>query len=147
MSEPPGTTFAPERILKQAQGNGTGVTLGIIAYLKEHGQSPSGLFTSIGQRFAPTWEGMKGRGAKEVARGAALNMVSLGATLRSLGGDESEAEVVVEGWPPEESLQLFGLARFDADLVLGVFEPIAAYVGLHVQWQREGDVVKVTFSR
>jgi hypothetical protein len=79
MSEPPGTTFAPERILKQAQGNGTGVTLGIIAYLKEHGQSPSGLFTSIGQRFAPTWEGMKGRGAKEVARGAALNMVSLGA--------------------------------------------------------------------
>jgi hypothetical protein len=90
---------------------------------------------------------MKSRGAKEVARGAALNMVSLGATLRSLTGDESRAEVVVEGRPPEESLQLFQLARSDADLLLGVFEPIAAYVGLHVQWQREGNAVRVTFSR
>ena len=147
MSEEMSSTFTTEQIMQQAQGNLNAVCLGSIAYLKEHHQSPGDWSASLGQRFAPGWESLKGQGAKEVARTVALNCVSFGGRLRSLSGDESRAEAVIEGWPPEERLEFFHITQSDADLLWEAFKPIGAYLGLHIQCQRQGDTFKITVSR
>ncbi len=147
MSEEVNTTFTTEQVLQQAQGNVNAVLLGTIAYLKDHHQSPDDWSASLGQRFAPSWESLKGHGAKEVARMAAFNLVSFGGTLRSLSGDESRAEAVIDGWPSSEWLESFYITLSDADAMWGAFEPIGTYLGLRFHWQREGNAVKITFSR
>jgi hypothetical protein len=141
------TTFTTEQVLRQAQGNVNAVVLGTIAYLKDRHQSPDDWFASLGERFAPSWESLKDQGAKEVARMAAFNLVSFGGTLRSLSGDESKAEAVIEGWPSSERLEAFHITQSDADVIWGGFGPIGTSLGLRFQWQREGDAVKITFSR
>ena len=146
MSEGVDTTFTTEQVMQQAQGNANAVLLGTIAYLKDRHQSPDDWSASLGQRFAPSWESLKGHGAKEVARMAALNLASFGGTLRSLSGDESKAEAVIEGWPSSEWLEAFHITQSDADAMWGAFGPIGSALGLRFQWQREGDAVKITFS-
>lgn len=121
--------------------------MGADAYLKEHHQSPGDWSTSLGQRFAPGWESLRGQGAKEAARVAALNCVSFGGKLRSLSGDESRTEAVIEGWPFEEDLEFFHVTQSDADLLWEAFKPIGTYLGLQIQSQREGDTFTITVER
>ena len=100
-----------------------------------------------GRRFAPAWEELRGRPVVEVARLAALNAVSLGATLRSLSGDDRSAEALVAGWPEEEVLELLGLSREDAERQHDAFGPIMEHLGIRYGWRREGDAVRMTFQR
>ena len=100
-----------------------------------------------GRRFAPLWEELRGRPVVEVARLAALNAVSLGATLISLSGDDRRAEVLVAGWPDEEFLDLLQLSREDAQRQLDAFGPITEHLGIRYGWRREGDAVRMTFER
>jgi hypothetical protein len=141
------TAFTTEQILNHAQGNANAVALGVIAYLKDHHQSPGDFFAWLGQQITPNWESFKGHGAKEFARLAALNLVSFGGKLRSLSGDESRAEAVIEGWPSTEWLALLHITQSDTDSARGAFESIGTYLGLRFQWQREGDAIKITVSR
>src|SRR5437667_441229 len=95
-----GAAFSPEQVLGQAQSNATAAVLVTIAYLNERGFSAEEWITFTGQRFAPAWEELRGRGAADVARIAALNVVSLGGELVALTGNADRAEAVVRGWPP-----------------------------------------------
>ena len=144
MSDETNTTFTPEQISEQAQGNAKGLVLVAVAYLKEHALSMDEFWAFVGRRFAPGWE--QGLTAKEVARWAALNMVSIGCNLRSLSGNESQAEAVIGGWPSEESLTFFGLTQEEADTVWCSFGPIAESLGYGYEWRRQGDEVTITFS-
>jgi hypothetical protein len=145
MSDEVNTTFIPEEILEHAKENVNALCLVSVAYLKEHALSMDEFWAFAGRQFAPSWE--QGQTAKEVARGTALEMVSGGCNLRSLSGDESQAEAVIGGWPSEESLAFFGLTQEEADTVWGVFGPIAESLGYGYEWHRQGDEVTVTFSR
>ena len=145
MSDEMKTTFTPEQISQQAQGNFNLTILVVFAYLKEHALSVDEFNAFVGHRFAPGWQ--QGMTAKEIARGAALNMVSAGGNLRSISGDESQAEAVLGGWPSEDSLVFAGVTQEDADKVWGSFGPIAESLGYGYQWHRQGDEVTMTFSR
>jgi hypothetical protein len=145
MSDEMINTFTPEEILQQAQGNLTGVLLVVVAYLKEHALSIDEFCAFAGHRFAPGWQ--QGRTAKEVARSAALNMVSAGAKLRSLSGDESQAEAVLGGWPSEDALAFYGVSQEDADILWGPMVTIAEHLGFDYEWHRQGDESTMTFSR
>jgi len=139
--------FSPEEISFQAQNNATALALTALAYLKERGLDLDEYVAFHERRFAPAWEELRGRPVVEAARLAALNAVSLGATLRSLSGDDTSAEVLVAGWPDERFLDLLGLSREDAQRQHGAFEPIMEQLGIRYGWQREGDAVKMTFER
>ena len=139
--------FPPEEISFQAQNNATALALTALAYLNERGLDLDEYVAFHGRRFAPAWEELRGRPVVEAARLAALNAVSLGATLRSLSGDDTSAEVLVAGWPDEGFLDLLGLSREDAQRQHGAFEPIMEQLGIRYEWQREGDAVKMTFER
>src|ERR687893_2293752 len=95
MSDAASTEFSPEEVSSQAQGNATALALTALAYLKERGLDLDEYVAFHGRRFAPVWEELRGRPVVEAARLAALNAVSLGATLISLSGDDRRAEVLV----------------------------------------------------
>ena len=147
MSDEMKTTFTPEEISQKAQGSVDGLCLVAISYLKEHALSTDEFWAFVGSRFAPGWQQEEGMTAKEIARLAALNMVSAGGNLRSISGDESQAEAVLGGWPSEDSLVFAGVTQEDADKVWGSFGPIAESLGYGYQWHRQGDEVTMTFSR
>jgi hypothetical protein len=73
-------------------------------------------------------------------------MISLGAKLHSLSGDESQAKVVLGGWLLEELLGFYGITTEEAvsgwDMLIPVFESL----GYGYDWKLKGDEVTFTFS-
>ena len=77
MSDANNLEFTPEELLSQAQGNATAFVLTTFAYLKEHGLAVDDYVAYFGRRVASGWEELRGRPVVEVARTAALNVVSV----------------------------------------------------------------------
>ena len=146
MSDAANAQFTQEEVLEMAQGNATAFVLTAFAFLKERGLDPDEYVAFFGRQVAPGWEDMRGRPVSEVARAAALNPVSVGATLLSLSGDDTHAEVRLSGWPDEEFLDELQLAQSDGDRVLDAFKPIMEYLGIRYSWQREDEAVRLTFQ-
>ena len=147
MSDLDDTQFTPEELLSQAQGNATAITLTTIAYLKERGLAIDEYVAFVGQQFASGWEEMRDQPVADVARIAALNMVSLGATLRSLQGNHRGAEVLIAEWPTDEDLSEVRLTLSDSEPIWDIFVPIMEHLGIRYAWQRQGDAVMMTFER
>ena len=139
--------FTEEEVVEQAKANVTGSGLALLIYAREHGESPETAARWLGAMFAPGWEEMRGKGARTVARMAALNIVSSGATLLKLDGEEDRAEATVVGWPGDDELEFFGVTLDEADAMFTVFEPIAEALGLQYRWLRQGDAVTMTFEQ
>ena len=146
MSDATNTEFTPEEITSQAQGNATAFVLTTFAYLKERGLDLNEYVAFHGRRFAPAWEELRGGPVVEVARLAALNAVSVGGQLRLLSGDDRGAEVLVAGWPDDEFLGMLQLSREDGELQYNAFRPIMEHLGIHYEWRREEDAVRMTFE-
>ena len=143
----PTPDFAPEEIREAAQGNATGFALGTIAYLRQRGLPVDEWPALLGRVFAAWWDQLPQKDLATLARVAALQTVSLGATVRSLSSNETRAEVVITAWPPPESLAAFGLTQADADVVWQTFAPIAAQLVLRFALRREGEDMRLQFSR
>jgi hypothetical protein len=139
--------FTSEQLYKQAQGNLAGFILGTMAYLKEQGRTPEEWATFIGNRFAPGWEFLKGQGAKAAMQSVVVNLLSAGASLHSLTGDDVQAEAIIADWPSADALEFFGLTQEDADPLHSIFTPIAAFLHLRYEWQRAGNQVTFRFWR
>src|SRR5215210_364995 len=92
-------SFTSEEICEQATGNMTALSLLLLAYARDRGQSLEEAAQFCGRVFAPGWDEVPARDARTAARWAALNMVTAGAELRRLQGDARHAESVVGRWP------------------------------------------------
>src|SRR5918997_4846792 len=148
MTDAANTRFTTDELLPFAQGNATAFVLATIAYLKEHGLAVDDYVRFFGSRFAPGWEELRDEPLATVARTAAMNAVSVGGTLRSFSGEEQRAEVIIEGWPDEETLEVLGLERSDGEAMWDSFEPIMAHLDIRYSWRHEEDgAVRITFER
>jgi hypothetical protein len=148
MSDANEAQFTTEELLSQAQGNTTAFALAPIAYAKEHDDLVVEEYVAfVGQLFAPGWEELRGRPLRDVARTAALNLVSSGGRLSSLSGDDKRAEVLIAGWPEEEDLSSLGLTQADSEPLWNIFEPIMGHLGIRYAWERQDGVVRMTFER
>ncbi len=147
MSDATNAEFSSEELLSQAQGNATALALAAIAYLKDRNLPADEFFEFVGRRFAPGWEELRGRSTEDVARAAALNMVSVGGSLRSLSGDDDRAELLIEGWPASEFLSALEVTQSESDALWHIFKPIMEYLGLRYAWQRHDEAVKMILER
>lgn len=138
--------FTAEEICTQATGNVSALSLLLLVYARERGDDLSEAARFGGQVFAPGWDELPQGDARTTARWAALNMVSGGAQLRRLEGDENQAEAVVSDWPPEEDLAFFGLTLPEADALYALFTPIAERLDLDYTWRRDGDEITLAFT-
>jgi len=141
------TIFSSEQIGEQAQGNATALTLATISYLRDQDLAVEEYVAYVGRQFARGWAEMQSQPPKDIAQMAALNMVSVGGTLESLSGDETQAQAVILGWPSADSLRYFSLDQSDTDSLWNIFQPIAESLDLDYGWNRQGDEVTMTFSR
>jgi hypothetical protein len=142
-------TFDPEEteeLLDHAEENLAGVILATVAFFKDRGIPVSEWVSFVGSRFAPTWEEVKGKGARDVARLVALNSTASGGHVHSVEGNEARAELSIT-WPDAEDLAHFGLTRADVDPVMAVYTPIMAHIGIKFEVSRSGDIATVVLSR
>jgi len=139
------TVFSPEEITQSAKRNAHLFCFANVVCAKAHGLSPSEYWNFIGREYTPLWE--QGQSVPAIARRAARNMLSVGATLQALAGDESQAEVVMTDWPAPDTTAQFGLTQAEADAVFDIFGPIATSLGCRYQWQRRGDAIIMTFNK
>jgi hypothetical protein len=147
MTDAANAEFTTEELLSQAQGNATAFALAAIAYLKERGLAVDDYVRFFGRRFAPGWEELRTQPVLTVARTAALNAVSVGGVLRSLSGNETHAEVLIEGWPDEEISSALALERREGEAMWDSFEPIMEYLGISYSWRHEDEGVRIIFER
>lgn len=147
--EAPHVAFTPEQVTERGQDNWQHVLFGTMAYLKERGLSVEDWAVFLGGLFAPGWG--HGYTARHFMEQAALNVVSAGASVRSMSGHDTWAESVVGDWPPQGKLaserfnHYFGLTQDDVDQFWEVFRPIAEYLGFRYEWNRESDQ-KLSFT-
>ena len=147
--EAPQHAFAPLQVAERGQDNFQHVLFGTIAHLKENDLSVEEWALSLGALFAPGWG--HGYSARAIAERAALNVVSAGASLRSVTGNDDWAECVVGDWPPQGKLSsdrmhhFFGLTTHDVDPFWEVFRPIAEHLGFDYEWHRESEQ-KLSFT-
>jgi hypothetical protein len=147
--EAPQVAFTPEEIAQRGMDNWQHVLFGTIAYLKERDLSIEEWAAFLGEKFAPGWG--HGYTARKFMEQAALNVVSAGASPRSLSGVEGWAECVVGDWPPQGKLaserfgHFFGLRQEDVDPFWEIFRPIAKYLGFEYEWHRESEQ-KLSFT-
>ena len=147
MSDNMSTEFSQEEIGQQAQENANALTLATISYLVSNGLDVDDYANYVGRMFAPGWAEMQGMGASAFARIAALNMLSVGATLKSLSGNDMKASAVISGWPSEEGMSFFGVDSAHADAVMRIFGPIAEHLGYRFATGRAGEEVTMTFTK
>ena len=140
-------SFTAEEIAYHSRINAQALAVALVAQGRQHGQDAEAVGQWLGGILAPGWQAAQGQGALVAARTAALNMVSLGATLADLSGDEREARATVSGWADADDLDAFDLARDDATGTFAVFAPIAASLGLDYRWEADGDAVTMVFSQ
>ena len=77
----------------------------------------------------------------------ALNMVSVGASLRSLSGDDTHAEVLIAEWPDNDFMGELGVTQSDSEAMWNLWNPIMEYLGIRYAWQRQDEAVKMTLER
>lgn len=136
-----------DALYAQARGNATSAVLMGIAFAKARGESAAYVRFAGEQLAASGWDTFRGRGARPVARMAAVNLVSVGAQLVEFAGDEARAAVVVSDWPPQAALQRLGLTADEGDAFYDVWSPIAERAGLRSTWHRDGDQVRLEFTQ
>ncbi len=143
----PDLQFTSDQLLEQARGNATALTLATFAFFKAQGWALEQLVDFMGTQLARGWETMRGQGAINTMDFVALNMVSYGAKLESLAGDDSKATAIISNWPPRQWLDYFGLTAKDVDAWADLFKPIAASLNLNYERSNDGEKLVYTISR
>ena len=139
--------FTHKEEYQAAHGNLIAVILVATLYLQEHALDVSTFWQFIGQHFSRGWADVPPGDIKEVARRIALNMASSGGQLDSLKLDADQAELVIQGWPPEEFAQFFAVSAKDAAQMVEVFHPIAASLAIAYNWQLVDGVIKIHLQK
>jgi hypothetical protein len=138
--------FTPEQLLDQARGNALALTLATVAFFKAQGLGLEELVEFMGTQLARGWETMRGQGAISTMEFLALNMVSYGAKLESLVGDEFRATAIISNWPARQWLSYFGLNTKDVDAWSDLFKPIIVSLDLNYERSNEGEKLIYTIS-
>jgi hypothetical protein len=141
--------FSPEVLLEQARGNQTAFWHLALRRARERDGSIDGWAQFVGEHFAPSWDELgDDASARKVARLCALNVATT-ADMRpvQLNGDDSRAEVVVEG-PDDDWLSSFGTTREESDHANElIFRVIAERRGLTLEARRDEAGLHLAFAR
>jgi hypothetical protein len=141
--------FSPDVLLEQARGNQTAFWHLGVRWARDHDGSVDAWATFVGNEFAPSWDELgDDASAHRVARLAALNMATT-ADMRpiEITGDESRAEVIIEG-PDQEWLDQSATAREDHDRANElIFRSIAERRGLTLEARRDKAGLHLVFAR
>jgi hypothetical protein len=141
--------FESDVLLAQARGNQSAIWHLAVSWARQHQGSVDGWASFVGQHFAPSWDELgEDVSAQEVARLAGLNMATT-ADMEpvDLSGDDTTAVLTLKG-PDPEWLGNMGTTIEDLDQTNElVFSAIAERRGLRLTSERDGEVMRLTFTK
>ena len=123
---------------------------GTAGFLKDRGIPISEWVSYIGEAFADSWGGLKGRGADEIMQHVlAIQLLPLGVEVLSSDLKPNRAEVVLTAFPgkavlekfgttPRELLSGLGANQQELAQIYGMFESAARGIGMHWTHQLKG---------
>lgn len=138
--------FTKEELGEAGRGNAEGLWLATVSYFLSKGGGLEDWIDYVGNIYAPGWDELIGKGAREAARIVALNWVSCGAKLLSFSGDDIHAELEIE-FPTEDPQEFWKFSFADAHKINRVHAPIAKRLGLKFTWESKGNRFRNTFSK
>ncbi|HLH62720.1 MAG TPA: hypothetical protein VKV20_13635 [Ktedonobacteraceae bacterium] len=142
-----GPKYTYEQIRHQAQENALAYLLAAVVFFKQQARSPQQFFAFVGKTLLPEWQHLKGHGPRVVIETLGLHIVSLGATLVAMEGDDELAYATFAHLPPSDRLKFLGLSRDEADAIWDIYAPIAASLNLTYTWSRQQDEVTFKLAR
>ena len=134
-----------EELHQRAVLNYNALMFTTIEFLKQHQISILDYAAHVGKRFAEGWT--PDLNALELAEGIAENMMSIGAKVEGLNGDQNESQLVIVGWPPADILENFSGSFEDTDQFLQIAGSISETEGFSFETTRQNDRVVIQFSR
>ena len=141
--------FSSEQLREQASANQSALWHMTLRWARERDGSVDGWATFVGRLFAPSWDELgEDASALRVARIAALNLAAA-ADVRpvALTGDDSSAEVVIEG-PDQKWLDDFGTTTEEHDRANELmFRAILDHLGMRVDARRDDAGLHLIFGR
>jgi hypothetical protein len=141
--------FTPEELREQASANQSALWHMSVRWARDRDGTVDGWATFVGGQFAPSWDELgDAPPALRVARAAALNLAAA-ADVRpvALTGDDSSAEVVVEG-PDQQWLDDSGTTQAEHDRANElVFRAIVDHLGLTLDARRDDAGLHLVFKR
>lgn len=137
--------FTAEQINSFATANVRGLALAATTFCREKQLSTSEFWCYLGCQFADGWDWVKT--TDDLMFGILGNVLSMGFELLSVSGDAYEYTAEVTGWPSDEELDYFELARADTDDMWKIFLPITDRLAHDFAWQRDGEVVTFILTR
>jgi hypothetical protein len=139
--------FTQEEQCQAAHGNLVALILVATLYLQEHALDVPTFWEFIGQHFSRGWADVPLGDIQEASRRIIWNLVSCGGQLESLKLDKDQAELVIQGWPPEDSAQFFAVSAEDAAQMVEVFRPITASLAIAYDWQLDDGAIKIHLQK
>ena len=140
---PPEALFSAEEICEQSQRLAMASVITTIALLKDRQLSVTEWFSGSRQKYASSWDELRGQGALAVLRAIGLNATCIGATIGSLEGDSAAAELVITAWPPAWFLDTLRLTHADTDPFWESLRPTVQHLGYDYTWQRDDIEVRL----
>jgi hypothetical protein len=134
-------TFEAEEVAHASRENALWWVVETLRYLRTQALPVEDWVRFVGQEFAPSWEGFRGKELAALGREVALNIVSSGGRIESFTEQTEGVETVeiVAWWPTEEDLQRAKLIREEFGPLYAIFDPIAAHIGIACEHEvREG---------
>lgn len=137
--------LTPEELYERGTGNYNALVLTTLGFLKQHQISILDYANYIGKRHAEGWT--PNLNAYQLARGMAIDFMSVGAKLEEIQGDENESRIVLTGWPNAELLAAFAGSVEDVDLFTRLVSKIAEYQNCSFDMKRQGEQLEIYFNR
>jgi hypothetical protein len=138
------TEFYAEDELDLLRSNVLALAAGTIAFLREQGVPVTGWTAKLGELFARGWDTDEPWSPEDFLDATIVNLTAFGGEAVQAEFGEDDANAVVARFPDMERIAGLGLEEIDADILYDLIEPIALACGLHYDWQREGDTVRIT---
>ena len=137
--------YTREQISGFATANVRGLALAATNFCRENHFSTEDFWCFMGCQFADKWDWVKS--TDDLMFGIIGNVLSMGFELLSVSGNGYEYTAEVTGWPSDEELDYFELARADTDDMWKIFLPITDRLAHDFSWQRDGEKVTFTLTR
>jgi hypothetical protein len=135
--------FGVEDQLDLLRSNTLALAVGTISFLRTQGIPATDWTAYLGSIFARGWDTDQPWSPEDFLDATILSLSAFGGeAVQAEFGDE-DATARIAGFPDLERIEGLGLGEVDADIVFDLIGPIAHSCGVHYEWWRDGEHIRI----
>lgn len=135
--------FSVEDQLDLLRSNTLAMAVGTISFLRKQGIPATDWTAYLGEIFARGWDTAEPWTAEDFLDATIVSLNAFGGeALQAEFGDDA-ATAQIAGFPDLDRIRGLALDDVDADVLLDLIGPIARACGIHYEWWREDEHVRI----